>query len=302
MPGNAGPDSLGFAKGGFSALLSLGVTAGDLRIGMRFAGPRADALVAALGEARRTILAMPARYTTYPNASVPVFEGVGRPVRVSGSVTRTPNFLSAWGYLSVPGPLWRALLRLGAWVEPVLVAEWARVIRGYAMRMSRACSPGEIETCLVWQEPTRDTALARLAATKLAGAGTPPVCVWSGAPLRLDTLDIDHALPWSAWPCGDLWNLFPASRRVNQHEKRDRLPSAAALARAREPILKWWRTAWEADAALADRFWAEARAALPIATDASYQAVFAGLKWRRLRVSQDQQPPEWSGRTTAGSL
>ncbi|MGT2481243.1 methyltransferase domain-containing protein [Methylobacterium oryzae CBMB20] len=299
VPGNAGPDGLGFAKAGFRALLSLGVTAGDLRIGMRFAGPRADALVAALGEARRTILAMPARYTTYPNASVPVFEGVGRLVRVSGPVMLTSDVLSAWGYLSVPGPLWRTLLRLGAWIEPVLAAEWARLIRGYAVRMGRACSPGEIEAQLVWQEPARDTALARLVASRLAEGGTPLVCVWSSTPLRLDTLDIDHGLPWSAWPCGDLWNLFPALRRVNQHEKRDRLPSAAALARAREPILTWWRAAWDADPALAARFWAEARAGLPIEADFSYEAAFAGLEWRRLRVSQDQQPPEWSGRTTA---
>lgn len=90
-PGNSGPDGLGFAGTGFRALLALGITAGDLRLGMRFAGPRADALVAALGEARRTILAMPVRYTTYPNADGPVFQGVGRPVRVTGPVTLMPE-------------------------------------------------------------------------------------------------------------------------------------------------------------------------------------------------------------------
>jgi hypothetical protein len=37
---------------------------------------------------------------------------------------------------------------------------------------------------------------------------------------------------------------MPSSRRVNQHEKRDRLPSAAALARAREGVLEWWHKAW----------------------------------------------------------
>ncbi|WP_244533282.1 HNH endonuclease domain-containing protein [Methylobacterium aquaticum] len=78
--------------------------------------------------------------------------------------------------------------------------------------------------------------------------------MWSGASLRLEALDIDHALPWSARPCGDLWNLVLASRRVNQHEKRDQLPSAPTLAQAREPILAWWRTAWDADAALAEQF------------------------------------------------
>lgn len=183
--------------------------------------------------------------------------------------------------------LWRTLLRLGAWVEPVLISEWARLIRGYAVRMGRVCEPGAVEAYLVWQEPARDTGLARLVAWRLAEAGTPPVCVWSGMPLRLDELDIDHALPWSAWPCGDLWNLLPASRRVNQHEKRDRLPSALVHARAREPILTWWRAAWDADLGLAERFWAEARAALPIGADASFDAAFAGIEWRRLRVSQD---------------
>ncbi|MCJ2071100.1 hypothetical protein MKK75_20280 [Methylobacterium sp. J-030] len=220
---------------------------------------------------------MPARYTTYIPAGVPVFERAGRPVRVSGAVMLTPDVLSAWDYLSVPEPLWRTLLRLGAWIEPVLVAELARLIRGYAVRMGRASPPGDVAAHLVWQESARDTALARFVAARLAEAGTPPFCVWSNTPLRLDTLDIDHGLPWSAWPCGDLWNLFPALRRVNQHEKRDRLPSAAALARAREPVLTWWRAAWDADAALADRFWAEARAALPIAADTSYEAAFTGL-------------------------
>lgn len=101
------------------------------------------------------------------------------------------------------------------------------------------------------------------------------VRVLSGAPLRLEKLDINHG---PAWQCGDLWSLFLASREVDQNEKRERLPSAAAQARAREPILTEWRTAWDADPALIDRFWAEARAALPIMTDASYEAAFAGLE------------------------
>ncbi|MER2216838.1 hypothetical protein [Methylobacterium brachiatum] len=82
---------------------------------------------------------------------------------------------------------------------------------------------------------------------------------------------------------------------MNQHEKRDRLPSTAVLARAREPILERWRAAWNADAAFADWFWAETRTALSIGADASLESAFAGLEWRRLRVSQDQQAPEWAG-------
>lgn len=46
----------------------------------------------------------------------------------------------------------------------------------------------------------------------------------SAAPGQHATLDIDHALPWAAWPCSDRWNLLPAHRRVNQHQKHDLLP------------------------------------------------------------------------------
>jgi hypothetical protein len=106
--------------------------------------------------------------------------------------------------------------------------------------MRRSISPGEVEAALVWLDPTRDTQLARLAAKRLLDRGQRLICVWSGVRLDLDKLDIDHCLPWSAWPCGDLWNLLPASQRVNQHLKKDRLPSAAALARARENIIAWW--------------------------------------------------------------
>lgn len=50
-----------------------------------------------------------------------------------------------------------------------------------------------------------------------------------------------------------------------------------------------------ADAALAARFVAQARAARPLAESLTPEAIFAGLEWRRLRVRQDQQAPEWAG-------
>ncbi len=64
-------------------------------------------------------------------------------------------------------------------------------------------------------------------------------CVWSGKRLELGVLDIDHCFPWNAWPYGDLWNLMLAHRRVNQHEKKGKLPSATALLAARSSVLEW---------------------------------------------------------------
>ena len=130
--------------------------------------------------------------------------------------------------------------RFGVWIEPVLVAEWVRLTRAYALRMGLDLAPGAVEARMVWSEPSRDTTLARMAAARIAASGMQIHCVWSGVALEADVLDVDHALPWSAWPCNDLWNLMPASRRVNQHEKRDRLPAAHVLANARGAIVDWW--------------------------------------------------------------
>ena len=140
----------------------------------------------------------------------------------------------------------------------------------------------------------RDTALGRNAAARLSSRGQRIECVWSGAALGNARLDIDHCLPWSAWPCGDLWNLLPSDRRVNQHQKRDRLPSFATLADARPRILAWWQQAWLNDPALSDRFQREVAAALPVEADPELDDVYTALEWRRLRLRQDQQVPEWT--------
>jgi SAM-dependent methyltransferase len=293
-PKNHGPDGLGFAKDGFRALSTLRVAPQDLRVGGTFLGERAAALSAALTDARRTILDMPVVFTTWPNSTNPVFAGIGRADRPRGDFILTEEVLWNFGSLAVPGSLWRTMQRLGAWIEPVLTSEWARLTRGYASRLGLAVPPGEVEQCLEWLEPRRDTSEARAVALKLVGNQEPLRCVWSGETLRAVDLDVDHALPWSAWPCSDLWNLMPCSRRVNQHQKRDRLPSAAALACGSVEISNWWQRAWLENPGYKDRFWIEARAALPIDGEPDITALLGGLEWRRLRLQQDQQISEWT--------
>lgn len=167
--------------------------------------------------------------------------------------------------------------------------------------MGRPVAPGEAEAALQWLDPARDAALARDVAKRLIAQGDSVRCVWTGARLRADSLDIDHCLPWTAWPCGDLWNLFPANPTVNRNAKRDRLPSAAKLVRAREGLQTWWRQSWEANQALSARFWREADAALPLQGGRDLDDVFTGLEWRRLHLRQDQQVQEWAGVRTASA-
>lgn len=296
LPGNRGAEKLGFAGEAFRRLLADRVAGQDLRIGARFTGERALAVARALADARTNISRMPAHFTRYPNSDAPVFQAhPTRAPRFGAEIAMDAETLCSFGTIGVPGPVWRTLQRLGAWVEPVLVAEWARLIEGFGLRMGRPVAAGEAEAALRWIDPARDTALARDVARRRIEGGEIVRCVWTGSRLRPDDLDIDHCLPWTAWPCGDLWNLFPARPTVNRHAKRDRLPSAAALAAAREGLQTWWRQAWEADRALSGRFWREADAALPIYGARDLDDVFVGLEWRRLRLRQDQQVQEWAG-------
>jgi protein-L-isoaspartate O-methyltransferase len=296
LPGNRGAEKLGFAGDAFRRLLADRVSGQDLRIGARFTGDRALAVAQALADARANISRMPAHFTRFPNSDVQVFTAMPeRAPKVRGDLIMDQATLRSFGSISVPGPIWRTLQRLGAWVEPVLVSEWARLIQSFGLRMGRAVAPGEAEAALRWVDPARDTQLARDVARRLIENGQTIHCVWSGARLRAESLDIDHCLPWTAWPCGDLWNLLPARPTVNRNAKRDRLPSAAALSAAREGVQAWWRQAWESDAALTARFWREANASLPIQTGRDLDDVFSGLEWRRLRLHQDQQVQEWAG-------
>jgi len=298
-PGNAGPDRLGFAGPGFRALLAGLVPRLDLRVGARFAGPPAQAVQAAVQEAADLIAKMPATYMTYPNGG-PVLPTIRRRARpASGEIVVDTAFLAGFGTLMVPRALWRALGRFAVWVEPALIAEWQRLMRGYAARQERVLDEGVLGAAMTWSEQARDTSLPRELAVAALRAGEPLHCVWSGRRLEEATLDIDHCLPWTTWPCGDLWNLLPADRRVNQHEKRDRMPADELLGRAAAPIQAWWQRAYlgEASPVLARRFSDEARASLPGlggSTDSPAE-VFAALRVQRLRLRHDQQAPEWAG-------
>lgn len=287
---------MGFAKAGFRELLAHKVVGQDLRIGARFIGDRAAAVARALAEARRTIADMPANYTRFPNTEVRVFRAAtSKAPRIRGDLTLDREVLTAYGSLTDPGHIWRTLQRLGPWIEPVLVHEWSRLVRAYGERMGRPVLHGEVEAALAWLDPARDTLLARSTAKRMLEQGRPVTCVWTGAQLGPGMLDIDHCLPWSVWPCGDLWNLLPASPRVNQHLKRDRLPSASALAAARESIIAWWDQAWLPDEGASAPVRTRNRSRATGRHRASTEDVFAALEWRRLRLRQDQQVPEWAG-------
>jgi len=195
-----------------------------------------------------------------------------RLARISVSV-----YLCSFGEITVPLHLWRALVRFDAWIEPALVAEWVRVMEGYAEGQGRRLDPGVVARAMAWADPRRDGGFARCRALTLLEEHDLH-CVWTGRKLTGDRLDIDHCLPWAVWPCEDLWNLMPSSPAVNRHGKRDRLPAPDLLERSEDRILSWWERAW---AIVAASFLV---VALPLTDEIGLGAVAVFVIWHLWRT------------------
>jgi hypothetical protein len=196
-PTNLGAEGLGFAKEGFRGLLTE-VTASDLRVGGRFAASRAKSVHAALRDATQTIDRMPSTFMTYPMGGRILPVERGRPGQASSMLDLGADYLKAFGWMRVPTHLWRAMRRNAAWIEPTLVAEWARLMRDYARSQQRQLAEERVIAAMQWSDPARDVSRTRQIAARLMEAGGLR-CVWTDRPLTPASLDVDHMFPWAAW-------------------------------------------------------------------------------------------------------
>ncbi len=303
MPQNplnrSGGEGLAFAKEAFGRLAD--VSHRDLRVGVRFEGEDGNALHQALKDAAKTICRMPAHYMTDPKGTAPILRTrAARAGRYPGDVRLDERYLASFGTMQVPTHLWVAAQRFTPWIEPAIVAEWARVTRSYAASLERPLDDAgraRLWDAMVWEDSKRDVGRARTEAVRLLEK-QPLHCVWSGKSLSAAELHIDHCFPWAVWPCGDLWNLLPTHHTVNQR-KKDRLPSDRLLRDAEDRIIGWWRDAYRADRhdPLGKLFMLEAAVSLPglEATGSDLEGCFSAVTLQRLRLQQNQQVPEWSG-------
>ena len=300
-PENRGLGRLGFVRsGGFPRLMDVADL--DLRLGMRFAKGRQGDIHRALRDARNTIVEMPVAHLTHHDGT-PIFPA--RPERLRqppADLRLDAPYLWSFGRFFVPRHLWRAFQRHNVWIEPAIVAEWKRLMNQYAWRQGRKLEESVILQGMAWSEPGRAVRVPRERAVHLLHDG-PLYCVWSGRRLTRDSLDIDHCFPWGSWPCSDLWNLLPASRKVNQQEKGDRLPADLVLRRAKDRIVEWWRAGYLSadDRLLGEQFTLEASATLPTLRSSAndLEDVFSAVSLQRLRLRNDQRIPEWNGIVSA---
>jgi len=291
MPPNRAGNAPGFVSHHFTALRP--VRPIDLRAGMAFYEDTARHLHGSLWEIARLIREMPVKYLRWPASDENIFHVKYQRRTLTPSSLRIDDaFLWSFGEFHVPLPIWDALSHYNVWVEPVLVAEWVRLMESYAGPLGPAISPAAY-SLLAWADPERDTTFARAAADRLRTQGKAIYCVWSGQRLK-DDYDIDHCFPFAAWPCGDAWNLMPASKRIN-NEKSNRLVTQTALERASERITGWWEEAFLSTGTDAHhRFFLEAGQTLPMLEATTSPAdLLDAMKLQRIRLAKDQGLRPW---------
>jgi hypothetical protein len=289
-----GADGLGFGTAAYRQLPAN--IAMDLRIGMRFSADTATSVRAAVKDACDLIQKMPAHYITFDDGRQVFQIDRSAAVRMRGDLTIDEAFLWSFGTLTMPRHIWLSMMRFSAWIEPALIWEWQKLSNSYAQSQGRTITPQILSQAMEWTDPQRVVARARAHIGRLHAQNQPLYCVWSGKRLDPAQIDVDHILPWAAWPCADLWNLVPAARDINQHQKRDRLISATLLDRASERLYDWWTRAYLLDenTLTPQIFYVEAKTSLAV-HDHTIAALVHGLHQRRLTLRQDQQISEWQG-------
>ncbi|WP_151671690.1 methyltransferase domain-containing protein [Nitrincola schmidtii] len=148
------------------------------------------------------------------------------------------------GLVFLDAELWTEFCLNGYWIRNSLLLRWVELTKRFAERHDPSITTGLVLGLLEENDYVqREQSLARslyLNKPKLQ-------CVWSGKSVNTKTLDVDHALPFSVSRNNDLWNLLPASRTINQKQKRDLVPSPALIMRQQDNFFDNWQFIYEVE-------------------------------------------------------
>ncbi len=193
--------------------------------------------IALVKKMRQTIVNMPMRYI---GKSVNQTEySIYRPepgARFLSADRLDAHWLAnACGQFSIPLEYFETFKLLGSFVggQSSILFKWAE--------FSVAASGRQAEEIIhqVLRTPVTDRDVAaskKLYGELLQSAGTVN-CVYTGKALQ--RYDIDHVIPFSVWKNNDLWNLLPASKKVN-NSKRDKIPTPELLEQRSDAIFHYW--------------------------------------------------------------
>lgn len=143
----------------------------------------------------------------------------------------SPGFKTDYemGMMGVPVTIWHDLMLFGTWVEDSILMRWAE----FTEKINPSVNIAEIFKLL--NSPVEDIRTTNEVRHLFAGGA--PECVWTGK--ASSDFQVDHAIPYSFWKNNDLWNLFPASAKVNL-AKSDSIPHPDIVRASRDRMVGYW--------------------------------------------------------------
>lgn len=126
----------------------------------------------------------------------PVFTYVATHAGRRPPFTGRGSIIERYGLLAFPAELWLELNRIAPWLEDSLILEWARLSARFESLCSaeHALTQANIIVRLLPPESARDTDFAASAYKAAISRGSLR-SIWSGTPLKAQTLAVDHMLP-----------------------------------------------------------------------------------------------------------
>ena len=266
----------------------------EFRPGARFCSNKAQAVHDVLNKSAFTIYRYPSKKIANPDTGKPVMLTTYKNQKDEmNEIVMDADYLRSFGEIQIPVAIWQTMTRFSAQIESLIVKGWSEKIADFAGKQKHQVDIGALMQIMRWHQPLRDTKQAYRRVRDLM-KNERVHCVWTGKRLRDETFDVDHCMPWAAWPCEDLWNLMPTHPSVNRNVIRHRLPAVEALERSHDRILDWWDRAWSEGTGSRERFLIEAKASLPMLPDQpDLHSVFAGVLNRRFSIKANQGVEEW---------
>ncbi|MBY0515394.1 MAG: methyltransferase domain-containing protein [Bacteriovoracaceae bacterium] len=133
------------------------------------------------------------------------------------------------GMMQVPTEIWHDLILFGSWIEDSVVMRWAEFTEKYNAEASFADIYKLLTTPTFDDRTTQDI--------RKLFQGQTIECVWSGN--QTNDFHIDHAIPYSFWKNNDLWNLLPASAKINS-AKSDSIPHPELVTKRKDCLIHYW--------------------------------------------------------------
>ena len=133
------------------------------------------------------------------------------------------------GMMKVPAEIWHDLILFGTWIEDSVLMRWAEFSEKYNPEKTFADLYKLLTTPAFDARTTHDV--------RKLFEGQSIECVWSG--VQTSDFHIDHAIPYSFWKNNDLWNLLPASAKVNS-AKSDAIPHPDLVQRRKDALIHYW--------------------------------------------------------------